>query len=144
MFSVQATTTIARPAKEVSAFLADPTNEKTWQRDIIHVERVGGSAGVVGATHERVQLVGGRNIKATMELVRHDPGAAVAFQGKGKVIELKVAHTLKPAGKGTALEMKIEGEMLGFASMFESMAAEELQKIVDEAMPKLKAALEKA
>jgi hypothetical protein len=130
VFRLSGKTTLAASAESVSAFLADVSNESQWQKDIVHVERLEGEAGRRGAKFERVQLVGGRNIKTVNELVEHVPGQRVAYKGAGKVIQYALEYRLHKQGQTTALEMSFEGEMLGFAAMFEGIAAEELRDAI--------------
>ncbi|MBI2078461.1 MAG: SRPBCC family protein [Euryarchaeota archaeon] len=127
---------IPRKPTEVSSFLADVANEPNWQKDIVHVALVEGKAGTKGARYERVQVVAGRNIKTVNELVDLVPGRRVVFKAAGKVIEYRLEYELSGTSK-TELEMRMEGEMLGFASMFEGMAAEELGAAVPEDLRRL-------
>ena len=144
MIRLQAKITISRPAKDVSAFLADASNETQWQKDIVHLQLLEGTAGASGAKYERVQVVGGRNIKTVNEVVDAAPGKHVAFKASGKVIEYRLDYLLKPLTAGTEVELRLEGEMLGFASMFEGLAAEALEKNLPANLRRLKAALEKS
>lgn len=140
VFRLNGKVTIPRPAKDVLAFLANVENEKKWQKDIVHIELVGGKAASKGAQYERVQLVGGRNIKTVNEITDMAPGQ-LTFQGKGKVIEYKLVYKLGSSGASTNVEMELEGEMLGFASMFEGIAADELRNQIPENLERLKAAM---
>jgi carbon monoxide dehydrogenase subunit G len=142
MFRLAGQASIRRKPADVSAFLADVANESKWQKDIVHVQLVGGKVGAKGAQYERVQVVGGRNIKTVNELVELDAGNRVVFQAKGKVIEYRLEHALTGKGEVTELKMSLEGEMLGFASMFEGIAADELKAAIPKDMERLKAALE--
>lgn len=126
----------------MSEFLADVANEPKWQKDIVHVKLVEGQAGRKGAKYERVQVVAGRNIKTINELVEASP-SRVAFQAAGKVIEYGLEYALAEKGSSTEVSMKMEGEMLGFASMFEGVAADELGARVPDDMVALKAVLQR-
>ena len=130
MFRLSGKATIAGKASDVSAFLADVVNEKQWQKDIVHVQLMGGTPGKPGAKYERVQVVAGRNIKTVNELTAHEVGKRVAFHAAGKVIDYTLEYTLTGSASSTIVEMRFEGEMLGFASMFEGMAADELRDAI--------------
>lgn len=121
---------IACKPADLSRFLADVANEPKWQKDLVHVQLVGGKPGEAGAKYERVQVVGGRNIKTVNELVEITEGKRVLFRAAGKVIHYTLEYALAGKGNETELEMKFDGEMLGFASMFEGVAAEELREAV--------------
>lgn len=144
MIRLQGKISIQRPPKDVSAFLADAANERRWQKDVVHLELLEGQAGASGAKYERVQVVGGRNIKTVNEVVDAAPGKHVAFKATGKAIEYRLDYLLKPVPSGTEVELRLEGEMLGFAAMFEGMASEALAKEVPANLERLKATLEAA
>jgi polyketide cyclase/dehydrase/lipid transport protein len=144
MFRLQGRISVSRAPKEVSSFLADAANERKWQKDIVHLELLEGRPGSPGAKYERVQVVGGRNIKTVNEVVDAAPGKHVAFKAAGKVIEYRLDYLLKPVGAGTEVELRLEGEMLGFAAMFEGLASEALEKDVPTNLQRLKSTLEKA
>ena len=133
---------VARSPQEVSGFLADVANDPKWQKDIVHVKLIEGAPGKKGAKYERVQVVAGRNIKTVNELVEVSP-SRVAFRAAGKVIEYLLEYALSGKASMTDVTMKMEGEMLGFASMFEGMAAEELGKAVPEDMKRLAGILDR-
>lgn len=142
MMRLQGKVTIARSPKDVSAFLADAKNETKWQKDIVHLELLEGKAGMAGAQYERVQVIGGRNIKTVNEVVDAVPGKHVGFHAKGKVIEYRLDYLLKASPPGTEVELRLEGEMLGFAAMFEGIASEALAKDVPKNLERLRAVLE--
>lgn len=145
MFRVQGQTTIARSASDVGAFLSDPENERAWQPGIVHLQLLSGRPREVGSRYERVQELMGRKIKTSTELAEFQAGTRVAFKHAGKVIEFRTQYSLAPDGNAsTRLEAVLEGEMLGFASMFESVVSEEIEKFLPSALAKLRAALEKA
>ncbi|HEX9816539.1 MAG TPA: SRPBCC family protein [Candidatus Thermoplasmatota archaeon] len=127
MFRLSGKAKVGRKPADVSAFLADVANEPKWQKEIIHVQLTAGIAGTPGAKHERVQVVGGRNIKTVNELTEHVPGERVVYRAAGKVIEYTLEYVVTGSGPSSDVEMKFEGEMLGFAGMFEGIAADELR-----------------
>lgn len=141
MFRLNGKATLPRKAEEVTSFLADVSNEAKWQKDMVHVALVGGAKGTVGAKYERVQLVGGRNIKTVNELTELVPGKRLVYKAAGKVIEYQLTYALAGKGDATDLEMTLEGEMLGFASMFEGIAADELRAAIPANLERLKKAL---
>ena len=141
MFRLSGKTTILGAPEAASSFLADVGNEPKWQNDIVHLQLLEGQAGKVGSRYERVQVVAGKNIKTVNELVEHEPGKRVVFRAVGKVIEYKVEFVLAGRGTSTDVEMKLEGEMLGFASMFEGMASDELRDAIPGNFERLKTVL---
>ncbi len=130
VFRLSGKAKVNRKPADVSAFLADVGNEPKWQKEIIHVQLIAGTAGTPGAKHERVQVVGGRNIKTVNELTEHVVGKRVVFKAAGKVIEYTLEYVVTDRGPACDVEMRFEGEMLGFAGMFEGIAADELRSAI--------------
>jgi carbon monoxide dehydrogenase subunit G len=127
MIRARAEVDVLRPAAEVASFLADPVNDARWQKGILKVDLVEGTRGAVGATYDRVQEAMGRPVKTVHELTANSPDR-VSFHSKGKVIDLRLTYALTVNGGGTRVAAEVEGEMLGFAAMFEGMVNEALQK----------------
>lgn len=128
MFRHTAQTTVNKSPAEVTAFLANASNEKAWQNGIVHLELVSGEPGTAGAKWDRVQELGGRKIKTTHTLAEVKEGQRVAYESEGKIVKLRFSYDVKPGDGGASVEGQIEGELLGFAAMFESMASEALQE----------------
>lgn len=144
MIRVKSRVTIRRPPGPVSEFLVDATNDAKWQKGIVHLQLVSGTPHAVGATYERVQQAMGRNIKTAMRLEEYVPGVRVRFKNSGKIILIEGTYAFTPSPEGTGLEMSLEGEMVGFASMFESVVSEQLEKDLPENLARLKSLLESA
>ncbi len=143
-FKIDGTVEIRRPLRDVGDFLAAPENDAKWQKGVVHLVRTGGDTGTVGATYERVQETMGRKIKSVQELVEHQPGRRIVFTTKGKMVELRSVYALADSTGGTRAQWTVEGELLGFAAMFEGVVAEELGRDVPKNLERLKSALEGA
>lgn len=143
MFRVQGKIDVDRPAPVVAAFLAAHENDAEWQKGVVGVRLVSGQAAAVGAKFERTQRIMGRELKSTSELVEVQDGRRVAYRTTAKILEYRTEYDLAPLGPDrTMVQMRIEGELMGFAAMFEGMAGEQLEKDVPEGLTKLKSVLE--
>ena len=143
MIRLKSSTMIQRPAKDVTAYVADVENDKAWATGVVHAARTEGKAGQVGAKYERVLEAMGRNIKMVVEVAAHEPGKQVELKGTGKVLEAKIVYRCAPSGSATKLDVEFEGEMLGFASMFEGVVAEHLEAQLPKDLETLRSKLEK-
>lgn len=141
MIRIHAEAEVARPPTDVSRFLADVANDAKWQKDIVHLALLEGKPGAVGATYERVQVTMGKNVKTTTKVAEHDAGKRVVLQADGKVIQYEVVYELAPSGRGTKVTVRLEGEMKGFASMFEGAAQEQLERDLPAGLAKVGAAM---
>ena len=73
------TITIARPAGDVFAFLADAENDKLWRPGVVEIARTGGQG--VGTTyHQVVSGPGGRRVDADIEITEFLPDERIAFR----------------------------------------------------------------
>ena len=73
------TITIARPAGDVFAFLADAENDRQWRGGVIEMTRTSGQG--VGATYRQVVAgPGGRRIDADVEITEFVPGQRIGFR----------------------------------------------------------------
>ena len=82
------TITIARPAGDVFAFLADAENDKLWRPGVVEIARTGGQG--VGTTyHQVVSGPGGRRVDADIEITEFLPDERIAFRTtKGRSVLL--------------------------------------------------------
>jgi len=73
--------TIARPATEVYAFLADGLNNPAWRRGVQSIALQSGTPGETGAVYNQT-LTGprGKPIQGDYRITTADPGRALAFQ----------------------------------------------------------------
>jgi len=94
------TITIARPAGDVFAFLADAENDKQWRGGVIEMTRTSGQGG--GATYRQIVAgPGGRRIDADVEITEFIPGQRIAFRTTQGPVRPTGSYDLQAGEGGT-------------------------------------------
>ena len=71
---------VDRPPGEVYAFLADPTNQVQWRREVKSMELVSGEPRSPGARYRQVMQPGRRESVGTHEIVAVDPPRKIEWR----------------------------------------------------------------
>jgi hypothetical protein len=109
MATFQNTVTIARPANEVFAFLADFGNIPAWNYAIARtVQTSPGQAGV-GATYRQIRTIP-RNSDEDFEVTDFAPPSRLAIKGQIGPFNAISSYLLQPAPDGTRLTNHVELE----------------------------------
>ncbi len=80
MIELETSVEIARPAREVFAFVADQTNAPRWQTDLHEVRRLTDGPLGVGTEHEFVRTFAGRRLASRNRYVAFEPDRYVRFE----------------------------------------------------------------
>src|SRR5215469_11857495 len=100
MATFQNTVTIARPADEVFAYLADFGNIPAWNYAIAHtVQTSPGQAGV-GATYRQTRTIP-RNSEESFEVTAFAPPSRLALKGQIGPFNASSSYVLEPTTDGT-------------------------------------------
>ena len=109
MATFQNTVTIARPAKEVFAFLADFGNIPAWNYAIARtVQTSPGQAGV-GATYRQTRTIPRRSEEG-FEVTDFAPPSRLAVKGQIGPFNASSSYLLEPTAGGTRLTNHVELE----------------------------------
>lgn len=109
MATFQNTVTIARPADEVFAFLADFGNIPAWNYAIAHtVQTSPGQAGV-GATYRQTRTIP-RSSDESFEVTDFAPPGRLTVQGQIGPFNASSSYLLEPTADGTRLTSQVELE----------------------------------
>jgi carbon monoxide dehydrogenase subunit G len=100
---------IARSPQDVYVYLTDVSNLPAWQ------------AGVVSATLrdrriEESRTLLGRELHTTLEIVEQEEPRLFTLRALDSPVPFRVRHELEPAGEGTRLTVRAEGDVPGFAA----------------------------
>ncbi|MTD14744.1 polyketide cyclase [Nakamurella sp. YIM 132087] len=126
MVHVVRTTTVARPADDVIAYLSDFAHTVEWDPGTVRCERIGAGSIAVGAQWHNVSKVLGRETELTYTLKTMDAGHLV-FVGTNKTATSTDDITVRPAGSGSEITYDATIEFNGLAKL-----AGPLMKIVFE------------
>ena len=109
MATFQNTVTIARPANEVFAFLANLRNIPRWNYAIaLTVQTSPGPAGA-GATYRQTRTIP-RHSEESLEITVFEPPSRLAVQGQLGPFQATTSYLLEPAAGGTRLTNDVELE----------------------------------
>jgi uncharacterized protein YndB with AHSA1/START domain len=109
MATFQNTVTIARPADEVFAFLADFGNIPAWNYAIARtVQTSPGQAGV-GATYRQTRTIP-RSSEEDFEVTDCTPPSRLAMKGQIGPFNASLSYLLQPTADGTRLTNHVELE----------------------------------
>jgi uncharacterized protein YndB with AHSA1/START domain len=120
MFTIQQSVTIACPADEVFAFLANPDNIPRWRPDVLEARSVGGPLHM-GSEFDEVINFGGRKAQtfrvAVFELNKTLEVAAIAGLG----IRPTQRYTLSNSVSGTTVEIHVTVRTQGLFRLLEPL-----------------------
>ncbi|MDJ0923740.1 MAG: SRPBCC family protein [Acidimicrobiia bacterium] len=89
--------TIARPADEVFAFIADASNNPRWQRGMVACEWMTPAPTEVGSRYRQRARFLGRSIESVFEVTALDPGRSITIETIESTFPIKVTRSVEPA-----------------------------------------------
>ena len=134
------TITIARPAGDVFAFLADAENDKQWRGGVIEMTRSSGQG--VGATYRQIVAgPGGRRIDADVEITEFVPDQRIAFRTTKGPVRPTGSYELQAGEGGTVVTFRLAATLGGVKKLMAPMVAKTMRSEVA-ALTELKRVLE--
>jgi len=130
MQTFQNTVTIARPAEEVFAFLADLQNIPKWNYAIERTVQTSPGPAAVGATYRQTRTIPRRS-EESLEITVFEPPNRLTVRGRIGTFNATTSYLLKPATGGTQLTNDVELEPVSVL----------LRPIVPLAVPRITAAV---
>jgi uncharacterized protein YndB with AHSA1/START domain len=109
MATFQNSVTIARPADDVFAFLADFGNIPAWNYAITRTVQTSPGPAGVGATYRQTRTVP-RTSEEGFEVTDFEPPSRLAIKGQIGPFNTTSSYLLEPAAGGTRLTNKVELE----------------------------------
>ena len=134
------TITIARPAGDVFAFLANAENDKQWRGGVIEMTRLGGQG--VGTTYRQIVAgPGGRRIDADVEITEFLPDQRIAFRTTKGPVRPTGSYDLQPSDRGTVVTFRLAATLGGVKKLMAPMVTKTIRSEVA-ALTELKRVLE--
>ena len=134
------TITIARPAGDVFAFLADAENDKLWRPGVVEIARTGGQG--VGTTYRQVVSgPGGRRVDADIEITEFLPDERIAFRTTKGPVRPTGSYDLRASEGGTELTFRLAAELGGLKMLMSPVVSRTMKSEVG-ALGELKRVLE--
>lgn len=143
MIDLETRVEIARPAREVFAFVADQTNAPQWQTDLLEVRRLTNGPVGVGSEHEFVRTFAGRRFASRNRFVAFEPGRYVRFEiPSGWISGTASYRTEASRSAGTVLTSRMEFRVRGPLSLLEPVLSRLLARDSQRDEQRLKCLLE--
>jgi uncharacterized protein YndB with AHSA1/START domain len=113
MISTEHTESIARPAAEVFAFIADVRNDPRWHTDVLEASLIEGTTIDKGSTFRiKTKPVVGVS-GGTVTVSEYDPPSEIVFDVRMGKLEPTTTFTVLPDGDGCRITRRIDIEPLG-------------------------------
>jgi len=113
MFSTSGSTSIARPAAEVFAFIADVRNDPRWHTDVLAAKLIEGNAvdghSVFEIETKPVMGVAG----GTVAVSQYEPPSRIIFDVRMGKLQPTTTFTVVPAATGCRVTRRIDMEPRG-------------------------------
>jgi uncharacterized protein YndB with AHSA1/START domain len=108
---------IARPPREVFAYVTDPSRLAEWQESVVSARTEGGGPPAVGSKAVTTRRIGRGERTMTMEMTNIDPPRSWGVRGIDGPVRGIVDGTVEPLNDGgrsrVTIELDFEGHGLG-------------------------------
>lgn len=136
------TTFIDRSPKEVFDYATNPANSSKWQSSTVSSEWSSDGPVGVGSTIHSVGRMLGRDMEMDTEITAWDPPNLWGMKGSSGPMKFENTNKFEAKDGGTLLVQNFQGEVGGFFKVAESLAINQLQKMVETDGKALKTLLE--
>lgn len=139
----QTETMIARPAEDVFAFVADPSNDPTWCPSVKSVRQVHGDGPEEGARYAVVHDPMGKPVDLDYEIVEREPPHRMVLRQDDHLGTFLTTYTLEPVGEQrTRLVQASDMRFKGWAKLAAPVVTLFVRKGNREQFARLKSLLE--
>jgi uncharacterized membrane protein len=132
--------TIARPAHEVFAFLANAENDLQWRKGVTDIARVSGE-GVGTVYRQGVKGPFGRRIPADVEITTFEPDRSIGFRALAGPVRPQGRYELEEDEGRTTVTFMLGTDLHGMKKLMGPMVAKQMNAEVH-GLERLKALLE--
>ncbi len=142
VFKVTITTEIEAPAEVVYAYLADLSNNSTWQSGIASTNWTSRPPIRVGSTYD--QRMDYKDMVIAYEVTAIDPGRSITVESRhGATVPTTVTRTVHNLGESLSrVEVDLEGELRSWRQITKPMVTRTIRRSVGADYRRLKEQLE--
>ena len=141
MLSAEHEVTIARPAAEVFAFVADGLNAPKWRPGVLDISLVSGTG--LGAVYKQgVKGPGGRRIDADYRITALEPNRRLSFEAIAGPVRPTGQFVLDDVNGATQLKFALQAELGGIKKLLMGGAVQKTMNAEVAATERLKEVLE--
>ncbi|WP_077488728.1 SRPBCC family protein [Sinomonas mesophila] len=142
MISIEDRITIARPAEDVFAFIADLNNIPTWQSEVVTSKVVTPGPTRVGTRFTEDVKMGPRRTTANCEVTEFAPGSMMGFTATSPAMDYQGRFTLAPASGGSEFTMTGTAQLKGWWRLMQPLMEGEFKRGIRKELEAVKAYLE--
>ena len=142
MISINVSTLILRPIREVFEYIVTPENNSKWQYGLLESVRVPNQGVTVGALISSFGHFMGRRIESTFEVTEFESNKGYGFETISGPIQLQTSYSFEPVDHGTVVTVSTLINPAGFFKLVDPIVARIAKKQFKENLAKLKVLLE--
>jgi carbon monoxide dehydrogenase subunit G len=135
-------TTIARPAEDVFAFVADPRNDPKWHTDVLEARRTDDGPVGAGTTYAVSFKPFMGQSEGTMTVREYAPPERVVFDGRAGSMAPTVTLTVEPDGAGSRFTRRVQIPPRGLLRILAPLMTPMARREADRFLANLKRELE--
>lgn len=107
-FDVRVEAKVARPPREVAAYMFDPHHDPEWITGIEHVDPPAGPVDVGTETHRLARFMG-RRIDYVLRVVDQVPDRLLVMESVRAPFPMGVTYGIEPDGSGSRVSLRVTG-----------------------------------
>ena len=142
MLTFELSALLDRPMKDVFASVPDRGNGPKWQSQLVAVQQTSSGPLGVGTTYKTAGELLGRRLEENAEVTDYQPDSMFGFKMDAGPVQVRAIISLKPAGTGTRLSLKGEGNPGGVFKLAEGALAKQIKSQMEANLAQLKSVLE--
>ena len=128
MISTEGTESVARPAADVFAFIADVRNDPRWHTDVLEARLIEGTTVDKGSTFEiKTKPVMGVSV-GTVTVSEYDPPSGIVFDVRMGKLQPTTTFTVEPEGDGARITRRIDMQPSGLLRLVAPMMGGMMRK----------------
>ena len=139
---VDAEVVIDRTREEVASYAMDPANDPVWIGGIKSARMITDPPLGIGTRVERVASFLGKRIEYVLEVVEYEPAERIAMRSVKGPFPMHVTYVFLPAPDGTAAQIRVQGESVGFYSIAGPLLSKAVRRNITNDLKGLKKILE--
>ncbi|MFZ5855522.1 MAG: SRPBCC family protein [Chloroflexota bacterium] len=142
MISINRSTTIYRPIKQVFDFMSTPENDFQWQYGILESSVLAEGANNIGTFFQSIGHLMGRRSLSTFEVTEYEPNKKFSFKSLSGPLQSVTCYTFEIARGSTQVNISIQANVVNFLQMNEAILKKTMGKQLKENLAMLKSILE--
>jgi uncharacterized membrane protein len=142
MISLDISTIIDRPVRQVFDFVSAPENDFQWQYGTLATARLSEGASKTGTFFRSIGHLMGRRVLGTFEVTEYEPNRKYGFKSLSGPLHSQTSYIFEMAAGSTKLHISTRAQVVNFFQMDERILAKRMKQQLKENLALLKELLE--